>query len=324
MPGTVIVTARSVAGCEPALQLLRDGGCDVQVHDTPSPADEAAMAALVRPADALIVAMEPLTAGVLAAAPRLKVIARPGVGFDTVDLAAATRQGVAVTVAAGTNHESVADFTFALLLAAARGLLPCAASVAAGGWSRHTGSEVWGKTLAVVGWGRIGQAVARRARGFDLRVLAVSRSATDDALRAAGAERTTLDDALRSADFVSLHLPLTDATARLIDAPRLAAMKPGAFLVNTARGGLVDEAALADAVRRGHLGGAAVDVLCEQGARSASPLIGVPGIVVTPHMAALSREASARVAMSAAHSVLAVLRGERPPHLVNPEVFRPR
>jgi phosphoglycerate dehydrogenase-like enzyme len=231
---------------------------------------------------------------------------------------------VAVTVAAGANDQSVADFVFGLLLMGLRGLAPSAASVQQRGWDRSVGTEAWRKTIAIVGLGRIGQGVARRARGFDMRVLAVTPR-PDPALAATlGLSFASLEDALAQADIVSLNAPLTPATEGLINARTLALMKPGAYLVNTARGGLVDEAALAEAVRSGHLSGAAVDVLRVQGAGSPSPLIGVPGLIVTPHMASYSRESMGRVALAAASSVVAVLRGERPSVLVNPEVYASR
>lgn len=319
--GKVLVTAGSVKGCEPALQLMRDAGCEVQLAAPPLPLDEDWLLAQSRDVAALIFAMEPVSARLLANAPQLRIVARPGVGYDTVDLDAATRQGVAVTIAEGTNHESVADFTFALLLGAARGLLPAADSVQQQGWTRVTGTEAWGKTLALVGLGRIGQAVARRARGFDMRVLAVSRQHDEALARHLGITYVDLHTALREADFLSLHAPLTPQTANLLNAGAIARMKPGAYLVNTSRGGLVDEAALAAAVRSGHLAGAAVDVLRQQGAGSTSPLIGVPGIVVTPHMGTFSREAMHRVAMAAAKAVVTRLQGGRPAGLVNPQAL---
>jgi phosphoglycerate dehydrogenase-like enzyme len=321
--GKVLVTAKSVSGSAAAVRLMRDAGCEVVIEATPPPIDEAWLIERTRDVAGLVVAMEPVSSRLIEAATALKIIARPGVGFDSVDIAAATRRGIPVTIAAGTNDQSVADFTMGLLLMSTRGLMDGALSVQRHGWERRTGTEVWRKTLAIVGLGRIGQGVARRARGFDLRVLAVSRR-RDEALAAAlGIEFVTLEQALREADFVSLHAPLTAETENLIDAAALATMKRGAYLVNTARGGLVDEAALAAAVRSGQLAGAAVDVLRTQGADSPSPLIGVPGIIVTPHMATFSREAMQRVAMATARSVVAALTGERPSVLVNPEVYDP-
>ncbi|HTP98592.1 MAG TPA: phosphoglycerate dehydrogenase [Casimicrobiaceae bacterium] len=319
--GRVLVTAGSVKGSPAAIEYLKAAGCDVELTATPLPVDESWLIDKARDVDGLVFAMEPVSSRLLDAAQRLRIIARPGVGYDTVDVAAATRKGIAVTIAAGANDQSVADFTFALLLLAARGIITSEQSVQQGRWDRVTGTEAWSKTLAIVGLGRIGKGVAKRALGFDMRVLAVSRQEDREFAGAHGVTFVTLDDALRDADFVSLHVPLTADTENMIDARAIARMKRGAYLVNTSRGGLVDEHALADAVRSGHLAGAAVDVLRVQGASSPSPLIGVPGIIVTPHMATFSRESMDRVAMSVAKSVVAALRGERPPGLVNPEVY---
>jgi D-3-phosphoglycerate dehydrogenase len=322
--GRVLVTAKSVAGAPAALRAIEAAGHEVLIRSTPTPVDRRWLADQVRDVDALVFAMEPMDAALLAAAPRLKVIARPGVGTDNVDLEVATRRGVIVTLASGTNEQSVADLTLGLLLEAARGISTAAAGVSRGGWERVTGTEVWNKTLAIVGLGRIGRAVAQRARGFDMRVLAVARQRDDDFARRHGVEYATFDDAIARADFISLHAPLTPHTENLVDAAALARMKRGAILINTARGGLVDEPALVAAVRSGHLSGAAVDVLREQGAGSQSPLIGVPGIVVTPHMASFTRESTARVAASVARSVIEALAGRRPEHVANPEVFERR
>lgn len=319
--GKVLVTAKSVASSTEALALLRDAGVEPILRSPPVPLEERWLIEQVRDVDALVFAMEPVSARLLDAAKHLKIIARPGVGYDTVDIAEATRRGVAVTVAVGANDASVADFTLGLLLAATRGIVPAVESVRAHGWERFTGTEVWRKTLAVVGLGRIGRGVAQRARGFEMRVLAVSRHRDAAFAAANGIEYADLDDALAQADFISLHAPLTPETRNLIDAQALARMKRGAFLINTSRGALVDERALADAVRSGHLAGAAADVLCVQGANSPSPLIGVPGILVTPHMATFSRESMQRVALSVAGSVIAALKGERPAGLVNPEAW---
>lgn len=316
--GKVLITAASVKGHAPALAALRAAGCEPVLAQTPNPCTEDWLLAQTRDMAALVLAMEPVSARVLDAASQLRVIARPGVGYDTVDMAAATRRKVAVTIAAGTNDQSVADHAFGLLLMACRDLNSAVNSVQSHGWDRPIGTEVWGKTIAIVGHGRIGRAIARRAKGFDMQVLVVTPHPGPNE---EGVRFVSLDEALAQADVVSLSAPLTAQTEGLINARTLALMKPGAYLINTSRGGLIDEAALADAVRRGHLAGAAVDVLRQQGAGSPSPLIGVPGILVTPHMATLTRESMARVAMSVAHSVISALRGERPTHVVNPEVY---
>jgi len=317
----VLITARGVAASAAALAHLRAAGCEVVVREPPTPLSEEWLLEQTRDAAGLIFAMEPVSARLIAAAAALKVIARPAVGYDTVDIAACTARRIPVTLAVGTNHESVADFTLALLLAAARGLPEAAAATQRHEWLRCIGTEVWGKSLTLIGLGRIGRAVARRARGFEMRVRAVTRSPDAEFAARHGLEYVALEEGLRLADFVSLHAPLTSATQRMINAQTLGWMKSGAYLINTARGGLIDEAALAAAVRDGRLAGAAVDVLEEEGAHSHSPLLGVPGIVVTPHMATFSREAMERAALAAADSVVQVLQGRRPAHVVNPAVY---
>lgn len=319
--GKILVTARSVINTPEALDAMRAAGHEVIVKVSPVPFDPAWINEQMPGIDALVFAMEPIGVEALQAANQLRVIARPGVGYDTVDLETATKKGVVVTVAAGTNDQSVADFTFGLLLEATRGISIASASVRDRGWERFNGTEAWRKTLAIIGLGRIGQGVAKRARGFDMQVLAVSPHHDEAFAREHGVRYVELDEALAQADFVSLHAPLTAETENLIDAKALATMKQGAYLINTSRGGLVDEQALADAVRSGHLAGAAVDVLRKQGAGSPSPLIGVPGIIVTPHMATFTRESSERVAMSVARSVIDALSGVQPSNVVNPSAW---
>jgi phosphoglycerate dehydrogenase-like enzyme len=317
----VLITAKSLASSSAALRVLENAGCEVRLEVGSTLRDESWLVDQCREIDALVVTMEPLTSRIIDAAANLKVIARPGVGYDTVDLPAATRRKIAVTIAAGQNDQSVADFAMGLLLLAARGIMSAAAACQERQWQRVTGTEVWNKTLTIVGLGRIGQGMARRARGFDMRVLAVSRHPDPRFVAQHGIEVVSLEEGLRAADFVSLHAPLTPDTRYLINERTLGQMKRGAYLINTARGGLIDEQALANAVRSGYLAGAAVDVLIEQGAGSRSPLIGIPQIIVTPHMATYASEAMERVAVSTARSIVAVLDGERPPYVVNPEIY---
>jgi phosphoglycerate dehydrogenase-like enzyme len=320
MPGTVLITAKTVQGCEPALRLLREAGCELRIVNTPMPFDEHQIAAQLADVDALVFALEPTTRKLLQSAPRLKIITRPGVGLDTVDIAACTERRIPVTIAA-VNDQSVADFTIGLMLDVARGISVAANGVQQHGWERITGGELWRKTLLLVGLGRIGKGVAQRARGFDMKLLAVSRHRDPTFAAHYGIEYVDLEIGLRQADFVSLHAPQTAETENLINAQRLAMLRPDAYLINTARGGLIDEVALAEAVRSGRLAGAAVDVLRVQGANSPSVLIGVPGIIVTPHMAAFSREAVGRVAMLVAQNIITTLAGGRPEGVVNPEIY---
>lgn len=320
MPRRVLITAKSVSGHAPALQLLRAAGCEVQLASNATPFDEARIAAQVPGFAAIVFTLEPTTRRVIEAARELQVIARPGVGYDTVDLAACTARRIPVTISP-VNDQSVADLALGLMLDVARGITTAVNGVQARSWERVTGRELWRKTLTLVGLGRIGRGVAQRARGFDMRVLAVDEYRDTAYAARHGIEYVALEQGLREGDFVSLHTPLTAATESLINAERLALMQRGAFLINTARGGLLDEAAVVAAVRSGQLGGVAVDVLRQQGANSPSPMIGVPGILVTPHMATFSVESMERVAMSVARNIITVFDGGRPEGVVNPEVY---
>jgi phosphoglycerate dehydrogenase-like enzyme len=321
MLGRVLITAKSVSSSGAALQYLADAGCAVDLKTSPSPLDEQWLIEQTRDVDALVFAMEPVTDALLGQASKLKIIARPGVGYDTVDLAAATRRNIPVTIAAGTTDQSVADFTMGLLLQAARGIVEAALATQQRRWERVTGTEVWGKTLTIVGLGRIGRAVVKRALGFDMRILVVTPRPDQAFAARHGVEFVQLEAGLRQADFLSLHAPLTPETENLIDERSLRLMKPGAYLINTSRGGLVDERALAAAILEGRLAGAAVDVLREQGAHSRSPLIAIPRVIVTPHMASFAREAMERVALSVARNIIAALKGERPTNVVNPAIY---
>lgn len=244
--------------------------------------------------------------GLLDAAPRLRVVANYAVGTDNIDLTAATERGIAVGATPDVLTEATADLAFALLLAAARRLGEGAEAVRAGAWRTWEpqgwlGADVHGATLAVVGPGRIGSAVARRARGFDMRVVQAGRG--DD-----------LHAVLLQADFVSLHAPLTAATHHLIDDAALRAMRPTAILVNTARGGLVDQTALRAALQEGRLGGAALDVTDPEPLPPGDPLLDAPNLLVVPHIGSATHTARERMADVAVDNLLAGLAGEPLPH----------
>lgn len=247
------------------------------------------------------------------AAPRLRIIARHGAGYDTVDVAAAREHGVAVTVTADANAVSVAEHAFALILAVVRRVAAADAGVRQGSWDQArraaVGLELDGKTLGLVGFGRIGQRVARMAAAFDMTVLATDKdSRAAAAARELGVRLAPLPELLLASDVVSLHVPLLPATRGLIDARALAGARPGAVLVNTSRGGLVDEAALVDALGRGLLSGAGLDVFEEEPLPAGSPLLRAD-VTLTPHCGGQTVEAMRRVALQAADSVVACARG---------------
>jgi D-3-phosphoglycerate dehydrogenase len=256
----------------------------------------------------------------LAAAERLEVIGRIGVGMDNIDVAAASARGIVICYAAEENAVSVAEHVFALLLALARKIPAADRSVREGRWERaaYTGFELHGKTIAVLGLGRIGFRVALRARAFGMRVLAYDPllSTSGPAVTESGAGLVSLEDALGRADIVSLHLPLTEETRGLLSEAKLRGIKQGAVLINTARGALVDEAALAELLAAGHLGGAALDVR-ESEPPGDSPLHRLENALLTPHIASWTHEATARVLATVAADVDRVLRGEPARHFWN-------
>jgi D-3-phosphoglycerate dehydrogenase / 2-oxoglutarate reductase len=254
-----------------------------------------------------------LTADVLARAERLKVIGRAGVGVDNVDVDAATRRGIVVANAPDSTVVSAAEQTIGLLVALARNIPQAHAALKQGAWerTRWSGIELADKTLGVLGLGRIGQQVARRAVGLGMRVVAYDPFVGEDRFREAGIEReATLEAVLGAADFVTLHLPLTDETAGIIDREAIASMRDGARLINAARGALVDEGALVEAIRSGKLAGAALDVFSAE--PYTGPLLELDNVVVTPHLAGASRETRVKQTRNAFDNVLRVSRGERP------------
>ncbi len=298
------------------LDLLRK---DFQVDVRPELV-EGGLAEAIAPYDALIVRSQTrVTAEVLAAAEQLKVVARAGIGVDNVDVEAATRRGVLVVNAPQSNVVSAAEHTVALLLAQARNVPQASASLKAGQWERSKwqGVELQGKTLGVVGLGRVGALVAARALAFGMRVIAFDPYVTSDRAKEMGVDQMpTLESLLVQSDFVTIHLPLTVDTEGLIGAHELSLMKAGARLVNTARGGIVDEEALAKAIEDGHLAGAALDVFDEEPATD-SPLFGLERVVVTPHLGASTVEAQDKAGATVAEMVRLALRGEFVPYAVN-------
>ncbi len=259
--------------------------------------------------------------------PNLLLIARTGIGVDNVDLDAATARGIVVTNTPDGPTESTAEHTVAMLLALAKRLPQGMANMAAGEWGPRrpplVGIEVRGKTLGLVGFGRIGRRVAEVCRvAFAMRVLACDPVVTPEQAAAVGVELTDLETVVQEADFLSLHAPATPATRRLLNRERLGRMKPGAILLNLARGPLVDEAALLEALETGQLGGAGLDVFDPEPPAVDSPLRRHPAVIATPHVASLTVEGRARMERMAVERLLAFFRGEVPADVVNPEVYR--
>jgi glyoxylate reductase len=282
---------------------------DVVLHPSDTPATREQLLAGVVAAEGLLCTLsDPIDVALLDAAPRLRVVSNYAVGTDNIDLAATSERGIPVGHTPGVLTEATADLAFALILAAARRIPESACDVRAGRWGTWSptgwlGVDVYGQTLAIVGAGRIGDAVARRAAGFAMRVLRVGRN--DD-----------LHASLAQADVVSLHVPLTPGTRHLIDAPALAAMKRTAILVNTSRGDVVDQVALREALIEGRLGAAALDVTTPEPLPPDDPLLQAPNLIVVPHIGSATRATRVRMADLAVDNLLAGLAGRPLPHQV--------
>jgi len=294
----------------PALKRLREVA-EVQFSPARVPLAASDLIPLLQDVDGVIAGLDDYSAAVIyGAGERLKVISRYGSGVDRVDLAAARERGIVVATTPGANAVAVAELTLGLMFALARGLPGLDRTVRAGQWPRRQGLEVTGKTLGIVGVGAIGTEVAVRAQGLGMTVLGYDPVVAADHLVALGIRPAGLRELLAESDVVTLHVPLLDTTRHLIDAAALAAMKPGVLLINTARGGLIDEAAAAEALRTGHLGGLALDAFAVE-PPAGSPLFAYDNVIVTPHTGAHTAEAVERMADAAVDNLLRVLLPER-------------
>lgn len=312
--------------CDPiapdGVEALKRQGAEVEVRTGLTP-DQ--LRAAVNGYDAIIVRSETkVTRDVLAAGGRLQVVGRAGVGVDNIDVEAATEKGVVVVNAPTGNTISAAEHTIALMLAMSRHIPEANASLRSGRWerSRFLGLEVRGKTLGIIGLGQVGSEVARRAKGLEMRVIAHDPFVPEERARVLGVDLVSMEQLLRESDFVSVHTTLTEGTRQLIGERELRMMKPGARIINTARGGIVDEAALKRALDEGWIAGAALDVF-EQEPLTSHPLFESDKVVVTPHLGASTAEAQERVALDVAEQVIAVLRGEPARYAVNAPLIPP-
>ena len=272
--------------------------------------------------DGLVVGPEGVSARVLEAFPVLQVVARTGVGYDTVPVERAATLGIWVTNTPGANHEAVADLTIGLMLALARQIPRHVEIASAGSWGRVPMVEMWRKTIGIVGIGRVGRGVARRASGFDMTILASDPYADAAWCQANSVELVALDDLLRRADFVTLHVTHTPETRGMMNAARLALMKPGAYLINTSRGELIDEAALLAALDAGRPAGAGLDVLAHEPPAADDPILRHPKVLVTPHIAGTTAESTRRMGLQAVQNALTALAGQHPPDAVNQPAAR--
>jgi phosphoglycerate dehydrogenase-like enzyme len=320
MPKVLIATT-TLAGLEgPFLQLLRDAGLEVVYPRERKPLSEEELLTELQGVSATIAGFEPYTRRVIQSCPQLRVIARNGVGYDAVDVAAATEHGVAVTVTPGVNQESVAEHTFALLLALARAVLPQHMAIRGGEFRRLAGVPLRGRMLGLVGLGRIGREVALRAAAFRMRILAHEPLPDAQFVERHRITLVGMEQLLAESDFVSLHVPLSPQSQHMIDARTLRLMKPSAMLINTARGGLVCEADLVQALKERWIAGAALDVFTEEPPPRGHPLTQLDNVICTAHTAGIDLQARDDMAMLAAQAIVALHRGQWPQQqIVNPE-----
>lgn len=322
-PQVLITRLLPEAGLKVARQV-----CEVQLDPQDRPlTSEALGRAVAGKAGMICLVTDRIDAQVLEAGQALKIVANVAVGYDNIDVQAATERGILVTNTPGVLTDTTADFTWGLLLSVARRIPEADRYVRSGKWDEWKlmfllGHDVYDKTLGLVGMGRIGQAVARRARGFGMRILYHNRSRLPASVEAElGATWVELPRLLQEADFVSLHVPLTADTTHLIGASELRMMRPTACLINTARGPVVHEQSLIRALTEGWIAGAALDVF-EDEPRVPHALLALENVVLAPHIGSASVATRDKMALIAAQNLVAALRGERPPNLVNPEVYR--
>lgn len=320
MPKVMIGPQTLVGVGGPYLDLLRSAGFELVYPPRPAQMTEEELLTSLTGVSASLAGSEPYTRRVLQAHPQLRVIARAGVGYDAVDIPAATEQGVAVCITPNTNQDAVAEHTFALMLALVKNIIPQHCATMAGKWPRQANLPLRGRTLGIAGLGRIGKAVALRGVAFGMRLIAYEPFPDEAFVRQHGITLVPMERLLAESDFVSLHVPLSPESRHLINQRTLALMKPTAFLVNTARGGLVCEADLYEALKAKRIAGAALDVF-EHEPPGMIPLFELDNIVVTPHQAGVDTQSRDDMALSAAQAIVDLMRGQWPAEkVVNQEV----
>ena len=324
--GKILVNTEQFKNGDPLFAPLIEAGYSVEVNETfRLPSEDELIAKLRDNVVATIAGGEPYTARVFESAPNLKIVARWGVGYDRVDVAAASRAGVPVAMAFGANHESVAEYAYAMALTLACRLRTRDAMVKSGEWyfdGFHPG--LWGRTAGIVGLGRIGAAMARRCRAGNMRVLVHDPFATDEQLEAIGATRADLDPLFSEADLISIHAPSTPETRHMVCAERLARMKPTAILINTSRGPLIDETALVAALKDNRIGGAGLDVFETEPLPKDSALRAFDNVVLSPHVSGMDAMAEQRVTGRCVDNILNFFAGRTEAltdYVVNREVL---
>lgn len=316
MAKKILVTSLSFRRSERAISYLQEKGFEVIISPYERPVKEPELLGLLPGISAMIAGNDAVTAQVIAAgAPTLELIARSGVGYNTIDVEAARRYKVLVTNTPGANGRSVADLAMAFILALARNVLPADRTIRSGGWTRFVGRELGGQTLGIIGTGHIGRDVIKRAAAFGMKSVAFDPMPCDELTEKYETVYMPLDKVIASADFLSLHVPAIPATVQMINQKVLRTMKPTAYLINTARGELVVETDLCEALEKNIIAGAALDAFSQEPLQN-DRLRNLPNVILTPHIGASTTAATERAGMMAADEVVRVLSGVAPEHLV--------
>lgn len=323
MSWNVFITARTMneTGAV-ALKLLRESGANVIIPQKAGPYTEAEVLEVLPGVDAMLASMDKFTDRVLSSpeAKQLKLISRWGVGYDAVDIPSATRNGIVVAYCPGLLNEAVADYAFSLLCGVARRVHEGHEVMRRGEWKSLWGHDIHGKTLGLLGCGRIGQAMARRAAGFGMRLLGYDIAPNEDAKKL-GVQFVSLDELLAQSDFVSLHAALTPQNRGLIGEAQLRRMKPTSYIINTARGALIDEVALVRAVTENWIAGAAIDAFVVEPLPKDHPIRNAPNVLITPHQASFTYETGEKVSTMAAQAIVDLMNGRKPRCVVDDKVF---
>lgn len=325
MAWKILVTARTLnveSVGRRALELLREGNCELVHPKKPGPLNAEELLSVLAGIDSVLASMDHFTGAVLSApeAGSLKLISRWGVGYDAIDIPAATRHGIVVAYTPGLLNDAVADYAMSLLCSLSRRVHEGHLTMRESQWTPTWGHDISHSTLGIIGCGRIGQAMAKRASGFSMRLLGYDTAPSPEAEKL-GVQFVPLDTLLAESDYVTLHAALTSQTRGLIGEAQLRKMKPGAYLINTARGAIVDEAALLRALQESWIAGAALDAFVVEPLPAEHPLRRAPNLLLTPHQASFGYATGARVSEAAARAIVDLQAGRKPQWVVNPDVY---
>lgn len=312
MPPKVLIATRSFGSTSPRpMQMLKDAGIEIVWVDANLPDVQDKILELVPETSAIIVGLVPITEKIIEKSTKLKIISMHGVGVNHIDLKAAQKKGVIVTNCPGSNDQAVADLAMGLMLAVARNILQIDRDIRDGYWNKYLGGELWQKKLGLIGFGNIAKGVAYRARGFDMQISAFDPYCSAEVADVYGVQLKSFEEVISTSDFVSLHAPLTEETKSMFNAEQFKKMKPTSYLINTARGGLVDEQALYAALNSGEIAGAGLDVFVDEPLKD-SKLVELKNVVLTAHVGTHTKESIERMGLMAVENVLRVLRDEMP------------